>query len=96
LSTTPTAAQMADVVAETARLQQLDFAPTCDFHRIYFAETIPASHSFKCRSCEVVELRCIGCVEYFAAIPHTPTSCEQCTFAGCFHAVVQVLPIGER
>jgi hypothetical protein len=96
LSTAPTATQMADVVAETARLEQLDFAPTCDFHRIYFARVIPASHSFNCRSCKAVEHRCIECVEYFAPIPHTETSCQHCHLVGCFHAVVHVLPIGAR
>jgi hypothetical protein len=84
----------AAAAVETFKLGRLDFAPRCDFHRVYHSIDVPATHSFKCRNCKVVELRCTECVEYFAAIPHTPTECEQCSFAGCFHAVVQVLPLG--
>lgn len=79
---------------ETFRLGALDFEATCDFHRQYMAEKITATHAFKCRNCDTVELRCLPCVEYFAEIPHTATACEQCGFSGCFHAVVRVTPIG--
>jgi hypothetical protein len=93
--TVPTAAEQRDVIAETERLENLDFAPRCDFHRRYHGMDVTATHSFRCRSCSVVELRCLECVEYFAPEPHMPTECEHCHFVGCFHVVVRVTRLGS-
>lgn len=75
------------------RLAALDFKPTCDFHRIYKGVEVPATHSFTCRGCKTVELRCFECVVYFSAQPHMGVGC-QCGWYGCFHAVVLVTQLG--
>jgi hypothetical protein len=78
---------------EIFQLAALDFEPTCDFHRAFRGVDVPATHSFTCRGCKVVELRCIGCVAKYTAHPHTLVYCT-CLLLGCFHSIVIVKTIG--
>jgi hypothetical protein len=80
---------------EIFQLAALDFVPSCDFHRDHRGIEVPATHTFTCRGCKDVELRCIECVARYVANPHTLMYCT-CLLVGCFHSIVIIAPIGVK
>jgi hypothetical protein len=85
-----------DAIAALERkmLHDLDFTPTCDFHRIYQHIEKPAPFAFTCRRCGIVELRCEHCTAWWQLHLHAQVECQKCPNAGCFHDVVRVTGLG--
>lgn len=86
----------ADAIAalEGKLLHDLDFQPRCDFHRINRKADRPATFTFTCRRCHVVELTCSECALSWAQHLHDETVCQHCHLTAEFLQVILVEPLG--